>query len=85
MSFAVRALPLERELGLVSCDISGDPLVESFRKYRYAPEKRRVDYRHRMLVNLLATVVVFNGCRKLMVDTIINPAAIMTRSPATSQ
>jgi hypothetical protein len=43
--------------GLVSCDTKGDPLVDELRKYRYAQEGD-ADYRHRMLVNFLATIVI---------------------------
>jgi hypothetical protein len=60
-------------LGLVSCDTRGDPLVEELRKYRYAPESD-ADYRHRMLVNCLATIVVIVPIvtGNWMVDTIVS-------------
>jgi hypothetical protein len=59
--------------GLVSCDARYDPPVEELRKYGYEPESD-VDYRHRVLVNFLATVViiVLMVTGTWMVDTIIN-------------
>jgi hypothetical protein len=60
-------------LGLVSCDTRGDPLVEELRKYRYAPESD-ADYRHHMLGNFLATIVVIvlMVAGSWMADTIIS-------------
>ena len=58
--------------GLVSCDARCGPPVEELRKYGYEPESN-ADYRHRMLVNFLATVVIIvlvTG--SWMVDTIIS-------------
>lgn len=56
--------------GLVSCDTP----VEEFRKYGYAPESD-ADYRFRVLVNFLATIViiVLMVTGSWMVDTMISP------------
>jgi len=43
--------------GLVSCDTKGDLPIDELRKYGYAPEGD-ADYRHRMPVNFLATLVI---------------------------
>jgi hypothetical protein len=57
--------------GLVSCDARCDPPIEKLRKYE--PESD-ADYRHRMLVNFFATVViiVLMVTGSWMVDTIIS-------------
>jgi hypothetical protein len=59
--------------GLVSCDTRGDPPVEKLRKYGYASESD-ADYRHRMLVNFLATnvIIVLMVTGSWMVDTMIS-------------
>jgi hypothetical protein len=43
--------------GLVSSDTKGDLPIDELRKYGYAPESDAL-YRHRMLANFLATVVI---------------------------
>jgi hypothetical protein len=71
--FRPRGTAPRRELGLGSCDTTGDSPVEDLRKYEYTPESDD-DYRHRMLVNFLATIVliVLMVTGGWMADTIIN-------------
>jgi hypothetical protein len=71
--FRSRGNAPRRELSLGSCDTTGDSPVEDLRKYEYRSENDD-DYRHRMLVNFLATIVliVMMVTGSWMVDTIIN-------------
>jgi hypothetical protein len=70
--FRLRGTAHRPELGLGTCDTTDDSPAEDLRKYEYPPESDD-DYRHRMLVNFLATIVliVLMVTGSWMVDTII--------------
>ena len=55
--FRPRSTAPRHELGVGGCGTRGDSAIVDLRKYEYGP-KSDDDYRHRMLVNLLATIVV---------------------------
>jgi hypothetical protein len=61
------------ELGLESRPVTGDSPVEDLRKYEHTPESDD-DFRHRTLINFLATIVVIvlMVTGSWMMDTIIS-------------
>jgi len=71
--FCPRGTPRRHELGLRSSDMTGESPVKDLRTYEYTPESDD-DYRHRMLVNFLATMVliVLMVTGRWMVDTVIS-------------
>ena len=55
--FRPRSTAPRHELGLGGCGTGGDSAIVDLRRYEYGL-KSDDDYRHRMMVNLLAAIVV---------------------------